>query len=157
MRSRSTKIYYSMVVLLAGLSALSVFLPIGSLTGGVRVRPEDLPASKPVMALAIAGGMLVIYGGLGRLGLAFSRKLGYPDVWDDRITQRQRFVMPAVTGLGSTVSARPKPPVDELMVPSVTSRVAASALYATSVRVAPLATPAAKVTFWLVPALTPST
>jgi hypothetical protein len=85
-----------MIALLAGLAALTVFLPMGQLGGGFR--PEDMPASKPVMALAIAGGMLVVYGGLGRIGLALSRKLGYPDVWDQRVTNRQRFLIPAALG-----------------------------------------------------------
>jgi hypothetical protein len=95
-QTQSTEIYWAMIVLLAGLAAFTVFLPMGQLGGGFR--PEDMPASKPVMALAIAGGMLVVYGGLGRIGLALSRKLGYPDLWDIRVTNRQRFLIPAEFG-----------------------------------------------------------
>jgi hypothetical protein len=96
--STSTKVFWLLVFVLAALSALSVFLPQGNVAGGVPV--QAMPASKPVMAVVIAGMMLVFYGGLGWLGLLLWRKLGYPDIWDTQVNQRQRFLIPALIGAG---------------------------------------------------------
>ena len=61
---------------------------------------QELPASKPVLALVNAGIMLILYGGLGFLGLKLSAKIGFADLWDARISNRQRFLIPALVGVG---------------------------------------------------------
>ena len=61
---------------------------------------QELPASKPVLALVNAGIMLILYGGLGFLGLKLSAKIGFADLWDARISNRQRFLIPALIGVG---------------------------------------------------------
>ncbi len=44
--------------------------------------------------------MLVLYGGLGLVGLRLARKLGLPEIWDSAISNRGRFIVPALVGLG---------------------------------------------------------
>jgi hypothetical protein len=52
------------------------------------------------MALATAGIVLIVYGGLGYVGLLLARKLGFPKIWDDGVSNRQRFLIPALAGAG---------------------------------------------------------
>ncbi len=87
--SLSIKIYIGLIVTLAILAALNVFLPQGSFLP--TLPQQELPAPKPVIALAIAGVMLILYGGLGFVGLKLSRRLGFPDIWDPKISNKQRF------------------------------------------------------------------
>jgi hypothetical protein len=99
--SQSTKIYAVLIIILAALGAANVFLPQGSFA---RTLPEQqLPASKPVMALVTAAMMLIVYGGLGFLGLQLSQKLGFSDLWDSGVSNRQRFLIPVFVGIGTGV------------------------------------------------------
>lgn len=99
--SRSVRTYMLLILTLAVLGAANVFLPQGSFMAAVP--DQEMPASKPVMALATAGMVLVIHGGLGFLGLWLSRKLGFPEIWDSSVSNRQRFLIPALAGLGSGI------------------------------------------------------
>ena len=95
--SLSTRIYIGLVLLYATLAAISIFLPaFDQMTPQV----EELPASKSVLALINAALVLVVYGGLGYLGLHLARKLNFADVWDHTVTNRQRFIIPALVGIG---------------------------------------------------------
>lgn len=96
--SPSTRIYIAVITILALLAALSIFLPQGQFTA--TLPEQELPASKPIVALATAGIMLVIYGGLGYLGLRLAQKVGFADLWDTEVTNHQRFVLPALAGVG---------------------------------------------------------
>lgn len=99
--SLSIRIYIGLIIALAILAAVNTFLPQGSFVPAV---PEqDLPVSKPVLAIVTACIMLVLYGGLGFLGLKLSQKLGFPVIWDSRISNRQRFIIPALVGLGTGI------------------------------------------------------
>lgn len=94
--SPSLKIYWLLITLLAVLGALNAFLPQGELATTI---PEgQIPASKTTLALVTAGSLLVLYGGLGFIGLLLSRKLGFPEIWDENITNRQKFLIPAYVG-----------------------------------------------------------
>jgi hypothetical protein len=42
----------------------------------------------------------VVYGGLGFIGLILSRKLNLPEIWDSAVSNRQRFLIPAMVALG---------------------------------------------------------
>ena len=96
--SLSIKIYIGLIITLAILAAINVFLPQGSF---LPILPEqELPAPKPVLALVNAAIMLILYGGLGFLGLKLSQKLGFADIWDTKISKRQRFLIPALIGIG---------------------------------------------------------
>ncbi len=96
--SPSLKIYISLVVILSFLAAVNVFLPQGDFLPTLSDR--ELPFSKAVLALVNAGTMLLLYGGLGFIGLKLSHKLGFPDLWDNKISNKQRFLYPAFIGIG---------------------------------------------------------
>ena len=94
--SPSIKIYIGLVVVLAVAAAVSVFLPAFQSL----MPAQELPVSKPLLALANAGIMLFLYGGLGFLGLMLARRTGFADIWDNRVSNRQRFIVPALIGAG---------------------------------------------------------
>jgi len=96
--SLSIKIYIGLIVTLAILAALNVFLPQGSFLP--TLPQQELPAPKPVLALVNVCIVLILYGGLGFVGLKLSRRLGFPDIWDPKISNKQRFLIPALIGSG---------------------------------------------------------
>ena len=133
MLSKSTKIYIEIIVVYALLSALNVFLPQGDFIG-----QYELPASKPVMAIAIFFIILVLYGGLGFIGLKLSKKLGFAEIWDKDVTNKQRFYIPALIGLGigiififadlifnlfHSLDSLPHPPFPTSLVASITAGI----------------------------------
>jgi hypothetical protein len=91
----SIKIYVGLVLLLSVLTALTVFLPQGDLPS---LAEQDLPASRTVIAMINAVTVLVLYGGLGLLGLFLARRLGFAEIWDAHVTNRQRFLQPIWIG-----------------------------------------------------------
>jgi hypothetical protein len=93
--SLSIKIYFSLIIVLTAMAALNIFLPQGEL-----LADQHLPASRWLMALATGGIYLFIYGGLGLIGLKLARKLGFAELWDPAISNRQRFLIPALIGAG---------------------------------------------------------
>lgn len=93
--SPSIKIYIGLIVTLAILAAISVFLPHGAF-----IPTQELPVPKPVLALVNAAVMLILYGGLGFLGLKLSKKLDFADIWDSKVSNKQRFLIPALIGVG---------------------------------------------------------
>ena len=93
----SLKIYFTLILVVALLAPSQLYLPMGTLA--LDLEDQSLPASKPVMALASFGIVLVLYGSLGLLGIVLSRKLGFAELWDDRVSNRQRFLVPAVVGI----------------------------------------------------------
>lgn len=136
----SVRIYIGLIITLAVLAAIIVFLP--AFRG--LVPQQELPASKPVLALANAAIMLFLYGGLGYLGYILSRKVGFADIWDEGVTNRQRFVTPALIGLGlgiflivaDTVFSRfhdlgplPHPPFPTSIVASATAGIGEEVIF----------------------------
>jgi len=95
--SFSTKIFWGLVIFYAALAAVNIYLPQGNFLA-LQPSQQELPASKSIIALANAGIILVLYGGLGYLGLLLSRKVGWPDIYDKRISNRKRFLIPALIG-----------------------------------------------------------
>lgn len=95
--SISVRIYISLVLLLAVLAILNVYLPQGDFL--VAATNQEMPASKPVMAIVSGLTMLILYGGLGYLGLRLSQKLNYPDLWDEKIALKDRLVIPTIIGM----------------------------------------------------------
>lgn len=100
--SLSLKIYIGLVLLLALLGATNAFLPQGDYAP--TAAQQQLPASRPVIALVSAATMLFLYGGLGLLGLWLSQKLGFAAIWDPGVTNRQRFLVPGLIGAGVGVA-----------------------------------------------------
>lgn len=91
----STWTFVALIVFYSILAGVSVFMQMGVAPEGM----PPLPAPLPVLALANALLVLVVYGGLGLLGLFFSRKIGLPEIWDPAVTNRQRFLIPAIVGV----------------------------------------------------------
>ena len=95
--STSYKIYFGLTVVLAFFAAINIFLPQGDFLP--LLPEEEIVAPKQVLAFANAAIILILYGGLGLLGLKFSQKLGFPEIWDSNISNRQRFLIPAFVGV----------------------------------------------------------
>ena len=132
--STSINIYIGLILALAILLAISVFLPAFE---GL-LPDQELPAAKPVLALVNAGIALILYGGLGFLGLKLSQKLGFVNIWDSKISNKQRFLVPAIVGVGigvffiladailsqfHTLGALPHPPFPTSIVASATAGI----------------------------------
>jgi len=93
--SISIRIYIGLVIVLSLLAAINIFLYQGDF-----IPLQELPAPKYVLALANAAIMLILYGGLGLIGITLSRKLGFADIWDPALSNRQRYLTPALIGSG---------------------------------------------------------
>lgn len=92
--SPSVKTYAGLIILLGLLTFLNFYLP----QGGYAILQENLPAPKLYIALASIGIVIVFYGALGFLGLFLSKKLGFPEIWDKKVSNKNRFLYPAIVG-----------------------------------------------------------
>jgi membrane protease YdiL (CAAX protease family) len=91
----SNRIYFILIAVLTVVAAINIFLPQGPL-----LAEAQLPASKPIMVLITAPIYLLVYGGLGFIGLKLAHRLGFANLWDAAVSQRQRFLTPALIGIG---------------------------------------------------------
>jgi membrane protease YdiL (CAAX protease family) len=135
----SLKIYIGLILTLAILAAVNIFLPQGAF-----LPTQTLPASKPVLALANAAIMLILYGGLGFLGLKLSSKIGFANIWDLKVSNKQRFLIPALVGGGigiffiladlifskfHTLGSIPHPPFPTSFVTSATAGIGEEVIF----------------------------
>ena len=133
------KIYISLIIILAILAAINVFLPQGAF-----LPTQTLPASKPILALVNAAIMLILYGGLGFIGLKLSQKIGFADIWDLKVSNKQRFLIPALVGGGigiffiladvifskfHTLGPIPHPPFPSSFVASATAGIGEEVIF----------------------------
>ncbi len=140
-KQASLRIFLGMIVAYAVLAGISVFLPQGASFPNLAA---PMPAPLPVMALASAGLVLVIYGGLGLAGFFLARRLGLPELWDASIANRQRFLIPALVGgvLGvvligadlifspiNGVGRLPHPPFPTSFVASITAGIGEETIF----------------------------
>ena len=93
---KQLKIYSGLVVVLAVISAISVFMPIPSQFEALQ---QTLPPSKPVFAFANFGLILFVYGLLGLLGYYLSRKLNWPGIFNKKEGWKKLFLRPFYIGL----------------------------------------------------------
>lgn len=92
----STRIYWAMILVLAAAAAALVFL----LQEGTWGLPAaELPAPRSLLALVNFTVMLVVYGGLGFIGLRLSPSIGFAGIWDERVPNRLRLAIPALAGI----------------------------------------------------------
>ncbi len=135
----SLKIYIGLILTLAILAAVNIFLPQGAF-----LPTQTLPASKPVLALVNAAIMLILYGGLGFLGLKLSQKIGFANIWDLKVSNKQRFLIPALVGGGigiffiladlifskfHTLGSIPHPPFPTSFVTSATAGIGEEVIF----------------------------
>lgn len=99
--SRGECAYAATVLLLAVTAAAMALQPEGLALQGM---PEEMPAPPAVMAGAIFALMLVVYGGLGLVGLRLSERLGFAGILDPAVTPAQRYGVPAAAGLALSVA-----------------------------------------------------
>ncbi len=137
----SLRIFIGMIVLYASLAGLSLFLPQGLSGTGL---PLQAASPSPVQAVIAAVVILVFYGGLGLVGILLARKLGLPEIWDSRLTNRQRFLVPGLVGAGvgipliildllfSTINGvgrLPHPPFPTSVLASITAGIGEETLF----------------------------
>ena len=91
----SGRIFTGLLLALVFLSILSLFLPQGAF---LPLPEEEFVFSLPVTALISGLAIIIIYGGLGWLGMSLARKLGFPELYDEKITNKQRFFLPGLAG-----------------------------------------------------------
>ncbi len=92
--SATIRIFLGLVVLLALLTGTGIFLPQGD-----TAPTQTLQIPRPIFATVVALGTLVMYGGLGYLGLVLSRKLGFAELWSKDIPITRRLLVPALIGI----------------------------------------------------------
>ncbi|NPV75201.1 MAG: CPBP family intramembrane metalloprotease [Anaerolineae bacterium] len=93
-KTRSTQTFFILLAILALAAALNPFLPQGEL--GTVAPESQIPAWQ--LALGSAAITTALYGLLGFLGLTLWRRLGFPEIWAENVTNRQRFFIPAIAG-----------------------------------------------------------
>ena len=93
-KTRSTKTFFVLLGILVLAAASNSFLPQGEL--GTMMPQSTIPAWQ--IALGGAGITAVLYGLLGFIGLTLWRKLGFPEIWAETVSNRQRFLVPALAG-----------------------------------------------------------
>ena len=135
-KALSLRILIVMIIVYALLGGIGVFLPQN--VAGTTLPAAELPASPLVTALAAGGIYLVLYGALGLVGFFLARKLGLPEIWDAAVTNRQRFLIPALVGaavgiaiiIGDLIFAPinglghfPHPPFPTSIVASITAGI----------------------------------
>jgi hypothetical protein len=140
--SPSVRVYIILIVLLSILGAANAYLPQGTLS--TTMPDAQMPASSATMALVTGMIMLVVYDGLGFLGLHLSQKLGFPEIWDAEISNRQRFLIPALLGVGvgvflvfadmifqrlHTLGALPHPPFPTSIVASASAGIGEEVIF----------------------------
>ena len=94
--NKSIKIYLFLILILAVSAAIVSMLPMGIEIVGME--NMTLPASPWVIALANFFIMIIVYGGLGLMGIFLGKKTIIPDLWSEAISNKQRFIIPAIVG-----------------------------------------------------------
>ena len=138
----SLPIFIALILLYAILAGVSTLLP--QTPTGTTLPTQQLPPSPLVVALLGAGITLVLYGALGLIGFFLAGKIGLPNLWDERVSNRQRFLIPAVVGgalglliiLGDQLFAPvngtghfPHPPFPTSIVAAITAGIGEETLF----------------------------
>ena len=91
---KDKKVLLFLVFIYALAGGISVFLPQAEFFSDF-----EYPAPDYVISLVTFLGVGLIYGTLGLLGLKLNDLTGFPKIMDKRINNKERFVLPIVTGL----------------------------------------------------------
>jgi hypothetical protein len=90
----SFKIYIGLIIIYIILVFINIYLPQGNF-----LPYRKLPFSKFVFAIINSFIVFIFYGGLGFIGLKLSQKIGFTNIWDLKISNKQRFLIPALIGI----------------------------------------------------------
>ena len=90
-------IFVVLLVSLAVITMVNTFLPQGDF-GRLMEQAGQQKIPQWQLALSGAGMVLVLYGILGFIGMILAKKIGLPEIWDQNVTNRERFVIPAIVG-----------------------------------------------------------
>lgn len=93
-QKKSDITFFILLAILVLATGLNAILPQGQTAN--MFPPSSIPAWQ--LALAGAGIVAVVYGILGLLGMVLWRKLGFREIWDASVNNRQRFLVPALAG-----------------------------------------------------------
>lgn len=96
-RTKSNRTFWLLVAILVVAAALSSFLPQMEAIQAAMAESASPPWQQ---ALGNAAITLLLYGGLGWLGLLLWRRMQLPEIWEASVSNRQRFWVPALVGLG---------------------------------------------------------
>ncbi len=91
---KSNFTFLILLIILVVCAGLNTILPQGEIVP--QVTQSQIP--QWLISLVSAGGTMLIYGILGFIGLILWRKIGFPDIWDERISNKQRFLIPVIVG-----------------------------------------------------------
>jgi len=83
--STSVKIYLGIIAVFVSIKLFFVTFPI------------EFPVKGQEQAFSWVFVMTISLMGL--VGIWLSRKTGFPEIWDEKITNRQRFLIPAIAGI----------------------------------------------------------
>ncbi|MBC8031213.1 MAG: hypothetical protein H7Z16_13945 [Pyrinomonadaceae bacterium] len=83
--STSIKIYSALIVVLVLIKIFFLISPVTMPVAGNKA------AFSPLTILILAV--------MGLLGLLMARRTGFADIWDERVSHRQRFLIPCIVGL----------------------------------------------------------
>ena len=100
--STSTRLYIGIVlflVLLTVIGSLLSHLQFLSLAG-IQFSIDELLVSHLLLPIAVTLVNTAITAGLGVVGLVLSPKVRFARLWDESVTNRHRFMIPALIGIG---------------------------------------------------------
>lgn len=83
--STSTKIYFGLIAFIVLIKLIFLISPVTLPLAG------NEGVFSPLTILMLAG--------LGFVGLLLARRTGFADIWDERVSNRQRFFIPCIVGL----------------------------------------------------------
>jgi hypothetical protein len=93
--ANSIKVYIGLIIILSISAFVYVLLPMGEFMSG-----QEFPAPKSIIALINALVMLLVYGGLGLLGLHLATKNGFTAVWNEKIKEKRTIFKLSLVGIG---------------------------------------------------------
>lgn len=86
-QSISALTYLGLIAVLVVVQVLFTFAPVDCIV--------------PAQAVALTWQAVIVAAVLGFVGLVLARKTGFPTMWDAQISNKQRFLIPALVGLGA--------------------------------------------------------
>lgn len=87
--STSTKIYFGLILVLLLMRVILAFLPLDFI-----VPSQEVLFTWPAITMVTLSGLV---------GLKLAQRTGFPEIWDSRISNKQRLLIPSLLGLGAGI------------------------------------------------------